>query len=244
MEQRTLRYFLLFSLLSLFFHQSVWAQTNKKDKDPGIAYPLLNGLYIGADLYGVGEYAMGGDFLSSEASVELDLKNRYFPIVEIGYGTTDTWNDRGIHYKGSAPYFRIGMNYNFFYKKQNKYYLYGGFRYAVSSFSYDVANATVNDPIWGTPVENPNINDPIWGDYYPYNYKGQKGSMHWVELLAGVRVHIYKNFHMGWTLRYKSRIQQSVSQYGDPWYVPGFGEFDKSKFGITYTIMYKIPIGK
>lgn len=45
------------------------------------------------------------------------LKNRFIPIIEIGYGHTDTTDDEtNIHYKASAPYFRIGMNYNILFK--------------------------------------------------------------------------------------------------------------------------------
>ncbi|MCD7898314.1 MAG: DUF6048 family protein [Bacteroides sp.] len=244
MVQRTSRYTLLvFNLLLLSLGSlPVTAQQNDKDKRPAIEYPLFHGLFISADLYGPASYGIGSDFLVFEAAAELDLKNRYFPIVEVGYGSTDTWGDKGIHYKSSAPFFRAGMNYNFFFKKQDRFYLYGGFRYALSSFTYDVYNLTADDPIWGDAVQNPNLNDPIWGGSLPYNYKGQKATIHWFELLAGVRVYLYKNFFMGWALRYKSRLSESKSSYGDPWFVPGFGQYDKSRFGITYTITYKIPL--
>lgn len=244
MEQRILKYFfsgLLFLLVSFSVQaQNEQKKTNKK-ADTGLKYPLFNGIFISADLYGLGASALGSDFISSEVAVEVDLKNRFMPIVEVGYGSTDTWDEKGIYYKSSAPYFRIGMNYNFQFKKDSRYYLLGGFRYAFSSFTYDVSNLTATDPIWGTEIGNPNITDPIWGGSVPYNYPGQKGSMHWVEFLVGVRVQVYKNLYMGWSIRYKSRMQQSISDYGDPWYVPGFGQYDKSKFGLSYTISYKIP---
>ena len=44
----------------------------------------------------------------SEVAVDGNLKNRFFPIAELGYGSTDTWSDKGIHYTSNAPYFRIG----------------------------------------------------------------------------------------------------------------------------------------
>jgi hypothetical protein len=68
--------------------------------------------------------------------VEVNLKNRYVPVAEIGYGTTDTTDDgTNIHYQASAPYFRIGMNYNVFFKKPYlPGFLYGGIRYGFTSF--------------------------------------------------------------------------------------------------------------
>ena len=78
---------------------------------------------VGLDLWGIGSSVFGGDFLSSEVAVDVNLKNRFFPIAELGYGSTDTWSDKGIHYKSNAPYFRIGMDYNTLYKKQHGHML-------------------------------------------------------------------------------------------------------------------------
>ena len=81
--------------------------------------PFYQGTTIGVDIFGLGSKIFGGDITSTEISVEVNLKNRYVPVAEIGYGTTDTTDDgTNIHYKASAPYFRIGMNYNFFFKKK------------------------------------------------------------------------------------------------------------------------------
>ena len=74
--------------------------------------PFYQGTTIGVDIFGLGSKIFGGDITSTEISVEVNLKNRYVPVAEIGYGTTDTTDDgTNIHYKASAPYFRIGMNY-------------------------------------------------------------------------------------------------------------------------------------
>ena len=80
--------------------------------------PLYQGTYVGLDVFGLGSKIFGSDFTSAEVSVEVNLKNRFIPIIEIGYGHTDTTDDEtNIHYKASAPYFRIGMNYNILFKK-------------------------------------------------------------------------------------------------------------------------------
>ena len=103
--------------------------------------------------------------------MEVNLKNRYVPVAEIGYGTTDTTDDgTNIHYKASAPYFRIGMNYNFFFKKPYlPGFLYGGIRYGFTSFSYDVDAPTMKDPTWGFPE-------------IPFSYDGIKTTVTWAEL--------------------------------------------------------------
>lgn len=44
----------------------------------------------------------------------------FLPTVDVGFGTTDSWSDTGIHYKSSAPFFRIGIDYNTMAKKKEK----------------------------------------------------------------------------------------------------------------------------
>lgn len=113
--------------------------------------PLYQGTYVGLDVFGLGSKIFGSDFTSAEVSVEVNLKNRFIPIIEIGYGHTDTTDDEtNIHYKASAPYFRIGMNYNILFKKPHlPGYAYGGIRYGFTSFTYDVDAPVMVDPTWG-----------------------------------------------------------------------------------------------
>lgn len=83
--------------------------------------PFYNGTYVGVDLYGIGSKLLGGDFMSSEVSIAVNLKNKFIPTVEFGMGGTDTWSETGIHYKSkAAPFFRIGVDYNTMAKKKRK----------------------------------------------------------------------------------------------------------------------------
>ncbi len=213
----------------------------KKKTTEEVNFPLYNGVSVGVDLWGIGSKVLGGDFLSTEIAVDVNLKNRFFPIAEIGYGKTDTWNDKGTHYNSGAPYFRIGMDYNALYKKKHGHMLLVGLRYGVSSFKYDVEALAIDDPIYGGGIGNPNLEDGIWGGSLPYNHKGMKGSMQWAEFCVGIRAHIWKELYMGWALRFKFKLSASADQYGDPWYVPGFGKYGSNTTGITYTITYKLP---
>ena len=139
-------------------------QEKKKDKDVPV-YPLFNGVDLSVDLWGPGSYLLGSDNLSMEVAADVNLKNRL-----VGYGKSDTWSEDGIHYKTGAPYLRIGMDYNTFYKKKFQHKLLVGLRYAVSSFSYDVQSLSVDDPIYGGGLGNPNITDGIWGGNLPPKY--------------------------------------------------------------------------
>ena len=181
--------------------------------------PFYNGTYVGVDLYGIGSKLLGGDFMSSEVSIAVNLKNKFIPTVEFGMGGTDTWSETGIHYKSkAAPFFRIGVDYNTMAKKKEKNsYLYAGIRYAFSSFKYDVSTL-------------------------PADHPGMKASVQWLEIVLGVKVRIYKNFNMGWSVRMKYKTSASTGEYGDPWYVPGYGKYKSNNMGITYSLIYKLPL--
>lgn len=241
MVRKTLSSFIAISLLLSFFATlPIQAQKDNKNNEEEVEHPLYNGMTVGVDLWGIGNNALGSDFISSEVAIDVNLKNRFFPTVELGYGGTDTWNDNGTHYKSSAPYFRIGMNYNAFYKKKHGNYLLVGLLYGASSFDYDVNALPISDPTHGGMIGNPNQIDDIWGGSVPFNHK-MKGSMKWLEFCVGIRAHIWKQFYMGWALRFKFKASASTGENGDPWYVPGYGKYASSAMGVSYAITYKLP---
>lgn len=241
---------LLFCIgLPLLAQQQRPAHTPKRDQKKNKVVevdtiPFYNGTYIGVDLYGPGSKLLGSDFMSSEVSIAVNLKNKFIPTIEFGMGGTDTWSETGIHYKSkAAPFFRIGVDYNTMAKKKEKNsYLYVGLRYAFSSFKYDVSTMPAGDPIWGDVIGNPSLEDDYWGGSVPFSHLGMKGSVQWLEIVVGVKVRIYKNFNMGWSVRMKYKTSASTGEYGDPWYVPGYGKFKSNNMGITYSLIYKLPL--
>ncbi len=216
------------SLLALTATTNAQEKANTQTED--LQQPFYQGTMIGVDVSGLLGKAFGNEYTSAEASIECNLLNRYFPVFEFGYGSTDTVNEEtDIHYKTSAPYFRIGAGYNIFSKKP---YLPGkllvGARLGFSSFSYD--------------VEAPAMSDPVWeGSTIPVSYEGVKSNASWLELTAEVRTNVYKNFHMGFSVRYKSLFNVKKAENSEPWYIPGFGKNKSSGFGITYNLIYKLP---
>lgn len=200
----------------------------KKETVPTDTIPLFQGFAVSTDLVGPGAYLFGSDFMSAEVALEVNLKNRFFPVVEIGYGKTDATNeDSELHYRTSAPYFRVGMDYNVQYKKRLPGYIFAGVRLGYTNFTYD--------------VEGPSLKDPVWGGEAPFAFADVSGNALWGELLAGVKVTVCKNLMMGWSLRYKMRISVSDHPNSVPWYIPGFGANNNTKFGVAYNLIYRIP---
>ena len=77
--------------------------------------PLFAGASLSADAVGLIMMAASSHG-QAEAALRLNLKNKYFPIFEMGWGVCDHDEfSTGLHYKTNAPYFRIGCDYNFCY---------------------------------------------------------------------------------------------------------------------------------
>ena len=153
MKKRTISLYIIalltLSNLALPLHAQ---QENKPLTDEEVAaQPFYQGIMVGIDVAGLASKVLGSDLMSAEASLQANLKNRYFPVVELGYGSIDTTDDEtDIHYKASAPYLRLGADYNVFYRKPYlPGYLTVGLRYGFTSFEYDVQAPPLADPNWG-----------------------------------------------------------------------------------------------
>ncbi len=204
--------------------------STKIEDSKKIIYPLLHEVSFGVNIWDPVMRLLGQKYGGIEFSAELSLYNRFKPIVEIGLGSADATPDDGNYtYKSKmAPYFRLGMNYNFLYKKITDYQFYAGLRYGFSSFSYELNNVTM-DPGY-------------WGDVVDFNIPSQNSTVGFGELVFGLKVKIYRNISMGWMMKYHAIIHESKNKHGKPWYIPGYGTRGSSitgGFNITYTIPFK-----
>ena len=219
--------FLLVCLLMLG-GASANAQNQKKkmatvEKD---TIPLFRGIAVGVDVIGPVQL-MVSDYGQYEASLRVNLKDKYYPVVELGYGKADASDERTkINYKTSAPYARIGIDWNLLKNKHDDYRLFGGFRYGFTSFKYDVTSPPIKDPVWGGDV--------------PYGAEGVKSNYHWLEGVFGVDAKIWGPVRMGWSFRYKRRLAKKDGEIGNCYYVPGFGKQGGSRLGGTFNVTLEI----
>lgn len=191
---------------------------------------FFQGFTLSVDCYGP-VAMMVSDYGTLEGALRLNLKNTFFPIIEAGVGKCDKEDfNTKVSYKASAPFARVGIDINMLKDKFQSNRLYLGARYGISMFKYDIAG--------------PAQTDPIWGGSQPFSVKGLDCTSHWAELVFGVEVKIFRNFHMGWAIRYKREIASTKSDYAKPNCIPGYGyTTDSSCWGGTYSLIFDLNWG-
>ena len=76
--------------------------------------PLLAGAAVSVDICGLAMKGVGAKFANMEAAARINFKEKYFPLFEIGLGDcTREGQENNNLFSTTAPYFRIGMDYNF-----------------------------------------------------------------------------------------------------------------------------------
>lgn len=188
--------------------------------------PLFKGFAVSFNAVGAVRKALStyGEY---EGALRINLHNQYFPIIELGYGIADHDDEvTGIYYKTQAPYFRIGCDLNLLKNKHAKNRLYGGLRYAFTSYKVNISR--------------PDVPDPVWQSASGFALEGDRCNMHWAEAVFGVDAYIWGPLHLGWDIRYKRRIIHKDLSIGTPWYVPGYGENGDTRLGANFNIIIDI----
>lgn len=185
---------------------------------------FLAGFAVSADVVGLVMKAAGSTFSQLEIAGRLNLKERIFPIFEIGLAQGDrTGNSKDNVFHTSAPYFRVGVDVNA-NKKRTSNRLMVGFRVGYSSFKYDYSG--------------PSIEDPVWGGTIPLEMRGVNASAVWIEPAIGFETKIWSFIRLGWNVRYKFRLTQKSYEYGQPWYIPGYGPNGANCWGGTVNLIF------
>ena len=188
---------------------------------------FFRGLQVMADAVGPIQLAVS-DYGQYEAALRINFKDKYFPVFELGYGTANHEDDPVTHvaYKTSAPYGKVGMDFNIMKNKHDIYRVYIGARYAFTTFKYDVASPVLTDPVWKDPAA--------------IQLNNVSASYHWAELLFAVDAKIWGPLHLGWSVRYRRRLAHNDGDAGNVWYVPGFGKTGNSRLGGTFNIIINL----
>ncbi len=206
---------------------SASAQGLKQQTEHPDTTRFFRGLQVMADVVGPIQLAVS-DYGQYEAALRINFKDKYFLVFELGYGTANHEDDPVTHvvYKTSAPYGKVGMDFNIMKNKHDIYRVYIGARYAFTTFKYDVASPVLTDPVWKDPAA--------------IQLNNVSASYHWAELLFAVDAKIWGPLHLGWSVRYRRRLAHNDGESGNVWYVPGFGKTGNSRLGGTFNIIINL----
>lgn len=189
--------------------------------------PLFRGFAVSFDLVGFASMQLS-DHGEYEGAFRVNIHDEWFPIVEIGYGKANHETDEvtRISYQTQAPYFRIGIDKNLLKDKHGPYRLYGGLRYAFTSYKVDLDCQDLVDPVWNRRAD--------------FGVKDEQCNYHWLEAVLGVDAKIFGPLHLGWSFRYKRRIAHKDGVMGRTWYVPGYGLEEDTRLGGTFNVIIDI----
>jgi hypothetical protein len=219
-------------IISLFLCLAVSSTDAQKKKQiivPPDSTRLFNGFTVQLDVASLASSALtNSSTYSTEGALQIDLKHRIFPTLELGVAGANKTTADNINYKTNGMFERIGVDFNLRKRKKdakptNNLFI-AGLRLGMSNFNYNVTNVVIPENYWGA------------GD--PINYMNQSSTKIWYEIVAGVQVEVFKNFYMGWTIRDKNLISSDVTGKVAPWFIPGFGLNNGTSWGFNYTLGY------
>lgn len=207
-----------------------WTDTIPEARVAKMAVPLWDAASFGLNIWDPAMRLFGQEHGLIDAWAELSFHNRYKPIVEIGLGTAKHHApDESFMYRSPLSfYFRLGLNYNFLFNSNPDYQFLAGVRYGFSPFSFS--------------VDDVEYDDSYWQESGTFNIPSQHVSAGWLEVTFGLRVKLWGPFSAGWSIKYHSILHESKAQYGEPWYIPGYGSRNGALTG-SFSIVYTIPLG-
>lgn len=219
--------------ISIFFviPESISAQ--EKADTTKTNTPLYQGFTVELNVVSLAEkLTSNGVSYSYEGNVQFNLKRKFFPVIQIGYGGADKVLINQTSFSGKGMYEKIGVDFNLMKQKKNgttlNNYLLAGIRLGTSRVNYSI----INSPIYN--------NSNYWGETLPdVNYNSIISSNFWLEISGGIRVEIYKNIILGWNIQSKHLLNNISNGNIYPWYIPGYGKTATSVWGFSYIIGYR-----
>ena len=193
---------------------------------PRMEYPLVFAASVGVNIWDPVMRLFGQKYGIIEFNAEFNMHNRYIAVFEAGLGSAHKRPDDNnyTYHSAMAPFFKVGLNYNFLYNSSPDYMAMAGIRYGYTPFSF-----TITDVV---------IDSPYWQENAPMTVPQQNVNAGYLELLFNLRIRIAGPVYLGWSFIFHTIIHETSTPYGKPWYIPGYGTKGMpitGAFTVTYT---------
>lgn len=217
------RFFVILLLLPLALLTYAREDVEKERND---SIPLYQGVNVKLDIaMPIIEAARSaGKIQDYEMAINVRLKNRFYPTLELGYALAECGAD-GAQHKGQGGFARLGMDLAIVKKGETENNLLIGLRFGGAYQNYDLTNVQLQTDYW----QSNSI------DFYNQNRFDC-----WGEIVVGCQVYLWKGLHMGWYGRVKLLFTRNVAEEQVlPYYVPGLGFRNDFNWGFNYYIGYR-----
>lgn len=167
-----------------------------------------------------------GKLQAYEMALNLRLKRRYYPTIELGYAFGET-NVSDTYWKGQGGFVKLGLDINGLRKHVDALdALLVGIRVGGAYEKYDLTGVRMAGSYWQPASTRDFINQ------YSFNC--------WGEVVTGCQVHVYSGLMMGWYFRLKVLFTRKLKgEEVASYYIPGFGYRDNTNWGFNYYIGWK-----
>ena len=167
---------------------------------------------------------------------DIKIKERLFIVAELG-NDQKTIETENINSKLSGSYIKTGFNYNLYNNLPGlNNEIYVGLRYSQSLFKNELIDYSIYNK------------DRFWNDQRIIEYKEFENlKSSWIEFVVGFNSEIKNNLFMGLSLRLNRMLKQDIPENFTNLFIPGFNKVTENNnfgTGITYSIIYQIPIIK
>jgi hypothetical protein len=191
------------------------------------------GLRMGADLGGMAVTALDKKRNIFEFEADMDF-HAFLLTASIGRGGFMTQTEN-LDYFNSGNYMRFGVDYNFFAGDAGDNAFFLGARYSRSRFSETVSGNVV----YGR--------DMTTNEAYFFPVTGGNSGLvaRWFEITTGMKVRVWNQFFLGYTLKYMLARRVSGGDTFSPYYITGYGHAARtSAYWFNYHLYYRIPFKK
>lgn len=232
-------YSFIIVILSFFssFAQDEDLYVEKEEKESLV----LKGVKLGVNVGRFSDFQFKPDRRSYEASLDFNLSNKYFGVIEGGFSeisfsqnirnyTSETEYQLNTYdLKSEGTFVKIGFDYNML-KKWPTDFLGLGVRLGWSNFTQTASNINLELNNWG----NLTLED-INKEFNAY----------WMEASLGVKGEIFKNVYLGWAGIVRLQLYGGKDGNFQPYDIPGYGNgFKTLHLAANYYIYYQIPFNK
>lgn len=195
------------------------------------------GVRVGVDLYKLTRGLYDKNYKGIELVGDYRLTKNYYAAAELGSEDKTTEDDR-LNTTTKGTYLKVGFDYNVYENWLDMENIISiGLRGGFSTFSQELNSYKTYNPY------------PYWGEM-PWKTSGETFNgltAGWIEVVAGVKVKVYNNIFVGFSLRMNTLVyDKKPSDDFENLYIPGFNRTYAGNFGagFNYTITYFVPLYK